>query len=375
MTYFDNAATSYYKPNCVINAISAALKHLSANPGRSSHSLSLKCAILINKARENLKDFLGLKNGEIVFNLNCSQSLNFAIFGSVKPGSHIITTAYEHNSVLRPLSQLQKNGVITFDVVFPNDYGIIELNKIYDLVNSSTTMIVTNHVSNVTGAVTNINAIGNMCKNLGILYLVDGAQSVGHYDIDIDKNNVDMLAIAPHKGLNASQGIGALAVKKGVNLRPILFGGTGTNSLDLMQPNELPESLEIGTLPTPAIAGLNAGINYNRENAKNMRQKITALSEYALCELQKLSGIKIYTAKDCYNGIISFNIGELNSGYVADVLSSEYDICVRGGLHCAPLIHKHLGTDESGIVRASLGFDNSFSEVDFLIKAIRDING
>lgn len=375
MVYFDNSATSGVKPESVINAVSASLKHLSANPGRSGHSLALKTGMLVHNTRKKAAELLGVSDLErIIFCLNCTQALNTAILGTVVNGGNVVTTALEHNSVLRPLFELQRMGKITVTVVAPNSKGIIETDAIYKAINGRTYLVAINHVSNVTGAVAPVFEIGKLCKKLGLMFLVDGAQSVGYGDVFVDEYNIDFLAVAPHKGLHAPQGIGILAIGKNAKIKPLIYGGTGTYSESVFQPSGLPESLESGTLPTPSIAGLNAAIVWNNKHRLAGQIKLTEVSAYALERIKSLKNITVYTPENTFNGMVSFNINHLGSMEVCNILSDEYDIATRGGLHCAPLVHKHLGTLNQGIVRASLSFENTFAEVHSFIKAISEIS-
>jgi len=375
MTYFDNAATSFFKPESVQKAVCAAMKFLSANPGRSGHSLSVKAAQLVHKTRKKTADFIGLSSGDIIFCLNCTQALNFAILGSVREGGHVVTTVYEHNSVLRPLFELKRAGRITLTVLPPDADGAVSAAIVQRALTDRTYLVATNHVSNVTGAVTHVKEIGSLCRRKGILYLVDAAQSCGYGSVSMDEDSIDLMAIAPHKGLHAPQGLGVLAVRENIPLLPVLSGGTGTDSTSVYQPHGLPEAFESGTLPTPAIAGLSAGLLWTREHMEEGREKLSLLGEYALSNLREIPGVAVFSAPGAAGGIIPFNIGCLHSADVANILSEQYDICVRGGLHCAPLMHKHLGTLDQGIVRASLGADTTWAEVNFLLRAVREIAG
>ncbi len=373
MIYFDNSATSGVKPESVINAAVSAMKFMSANPGRSGHSLSLKAGMLVYSTRKKAAKLLGLSEPErIVFSLNCTQALNTAILGTVQDGGNVVTTVTEHNSVLRPLFELQRAGKITVSLAEPNEHGVITANAIERALTPRTYMVAVNHVSNVTGATNSIDEIGKLCRKRGIKFLVDGAQSVGYGEINISEQNIDYLAVAPHKGLHAIQGIGILALGADAP-NPIIYGGTGTQSENVLQPSELPESLESGTLPTPAIAALNAAITHNEKTRAQSREKIHELSAYILETLQTIRGVKIYTPQNVFNGMISFNIRGIGSMDASNILSSQYDIAVRGGLHCAPLMHRHLGTVETGIIRASISGENTFGEAEFFLKAVKEI--
>ena len=372
MIYLDNAATSFFKPRCVVGAVNSALTHLSANPGRGGHTLAIKCASLVHQTRRKVADFLKLECGNVVFTLNCTHALNFAINGFIKSGGHIITTMYEHNSVLRPLSELARSGHIALTVLPPDSNDAVSSVAIERAIRRSTYMVVTNHISNVTGAVAPIEAIARVCKNAGVLYVVDAAQSAGLVDIDM-RCGIDMVALAPHKSLHGIQGVGALAIKSGLSPKPQFMGGTGTDSTSLFQPRELPESLESGTLPTPAIAALNVAVDYTKKHINEYRALLASLSELAIRELKAINNVTIYTAPSSVGGIVSFNIQGLHSSEVAEILSTKYNIYLRGGLHCAPLVHQHLGTTGQGIVRASFGADNTIGDVETLVSAVIEI--
>ncbi len=371
MIYADNSASTFFKPDCVINAVTTALRFLPANPGRSGHSLSIKGARLVENTRSKLLKYLGA-DGEVIFTANCTDALNLAILGAIKRG-HVITSVYEHNSVLRPLFFLKQLGKISLTVVAPKRGLKLCIDDFLPAFRHDTVAVVCTHVSNVTGAISPILGLGEICKSRGVLFIVDGAQSVGYTSIDMDKMNIDLLAIAPHKGLHAIQGVGALVVKKGVQLSPIRFGGTGTSSLSLAQPTDLPDGYETGTLPTPNIAGLNSAISWSTLNDSQNKQTMQSLNAILVEKLQSVDGVKIFRCDDGLNGLLSFSIPSLSSDYVASVLSSEYDICVRAGIHCAPLAHKFLGSDKTGLTRLSLGIDNLSSQIDYIVGAIREI--
>lgn len=377
MIYFDNSASTIYKPREVVCAAANALRFLSANPGRSGHSAAMRGAALVASARRKCAAFFGLKDCDgVIFTENCTEALNLAIFGTARRG-HVMTTALEHNSVLRPLYALKSRGNVSFSVVSPGCGGAMTAEAVERAIRPDTYLVVVNHVSNVTGAIAPIAEIGRVCRRRDVLFLVDGAQSGGYVDIDMDEMNVDMLAIAPHKGLHAPQGVGALLVgdRAKAALRPILYGGTGTASDELSQPSDFPDGFEAGTLPGPAIAGLCAALcRCEREGYKD-REIINELSLRLRRGLYSIDGVKILSPENALSGIVAFNVRDYDSGEVADILSSEYDICVRAGLHCAPLAHKYLGTLGRGAVRVSLGYDNTLREVDFFLRAVGEIAG
>ena len=373
MIYFDNSATSYHKPDCVVGAVVSAARHLSANPGRSGHSLSLRAGMLVYDTRKKAAELLGTSADRIVFTSGCTQALNLAILGTVEDGGTVITTANEHNSVLRPLFELQRKGRISVKVLPPDERGVVTAEAIERALTPRTYMVAINHISNVTGAACCIDEIGMLCRRKNILLLVDGAQSVGYGEIDIEEQNIDFLAVAPHKGLHALQGVGILALGSRAKVEPVLYGGTGTESESVFQPRELPESLEAGTLPTPAIAALNAAIAHNQKIRASTRRKIAELSAYLIGSLQRIRGVRVYSPPDAFSGIATFAIEGIGSMDAANILSAQYDIAVRGGLHCAPLIHRHLGTLKEGLIRASVSGDNTFDEGAYFLKAVQEI--
>lgn len=373
MIYLDNSATTRKKPISVIDAVIRGLTKLSANPGRSGHIASLNLALEIGEIREKLQKFVGASNPEhIIFTQNCTDALNLAILGSAKQDGHVITTAFEHNSTLRPLCELQKKGIIELTIVEPKNTYEITREDIEPHIKKNTYLIATLHISNVDGAKTDIDSIGKLCKEQGILYLVDSAQSAGHECINMQEQNISLLAIAGHKGLFGPQGIGALAIAEGVNLQPIRYGGTGTESVKTYQPSEMPECFESGTIASPNILGLGAGINFITKNKKLINSKIKNLTKKLILDLKAINKVKVYTDIRNLNGVVGFNIGNVDSTIVSEFLNENYKICVRSGLHCAPLKHRHMGTVEQGIIRISLSYFNTEEEVNRLTFAVKD---
>ncbi len=371
MIYLDNAATGGFKPRAVTDACANVIRYLSANPGRSGHRLSVTGADIVYNARLKLAELFNATPERVIFTKNCTESLNLAIFGSLKIGGHIITTVYEHNSVLRPLSALQKKGLITLDIVAPSfDKDIVD--SINEKITPSTYLVIANGVSNVTGESLPISKIGKLCFERGITFLCDGAQAGGHIPIDLKKDNVSLLALAGHKGLYGVMGSGVLILNDDTDLSPLIYGGTGSESFNLNQPSEYPERLESGTLNLPAIAALKEGVNYVSANIVSFGQILLRSTEYLIDELKKIDGIKIYSRPN-KAGIVSFSLVNNSCTAVADILNAEYDVAVRAGLHCAPLIHNYLGSGERGLVRASLSVQNSPRELATFIRATREI--
>lgn len=370
MIYFDNSATSFYKPEIVKQRVMVALEKFTANAGRSGHKPSQDVAEIVYDTREMVKNFFGAKNYEVIFTKNCSEALNLAILGTLKSGDHVITTMFEHNSVLRPLEYLKSKGV----EVSYLDCELKDLDtKIVSHIKSNTKMLITTAMSNVTGDITNIERLGLICEKYNIIYLVDGAQASGHIDINLTDSYVDMFTFSGHKGLLSLTGVGALVVKKGTILSNILFGGTGTESEKLIQPQEFPEGYEVGTLPIIPIVSLNAGMSYIMSNKTLIYDKENKLGNYFYKNLIDLPFVDCYFS-DGDRNVFSFNIKNMDCSYVANKLDEDYSICVRSGLHCAPLTHKFLGTfSKGGTVRVSIDFFNSKAEIDRFVQALIEI--
>lgn len=375
MIYLDNSASTFIKPKEVIKETLNAINNYSANPGRSGHKLSLKASEKIFDVRKNLCEFLNADKPEnVIFTQNCTDALNMAILGTAQKGGHIICSCNDHNSLARPIFELEKNGIIEVTVVTPKIGHMLTAKDIEPHIKPNTYLIAVNHVSNVNGDMADINSIGELCASRCILFLVDCAQSMGHEKIDMQKQHIDMLAIAPHKGLYALQGVGVFAFSVRANPKPIRYGGTGTESINLYQPLEYPESLESGTVATPNILSLGAGLRFVQNNFNAINKKIDDLATYLLFELSNIQGVKTYTSpENVHFGVIGFNINGMDSGEVSSILSDEFNICVRGGLHCAGLKHKQLGTTELGVVRASISYFNSYTDCEMLVKAVKKI--
>ncbi len=371
MIYFDNAATGGRKPDAVLTAVASAVK-VSANPGRSGHKLSLSCANLVQDCRNELSDYFGGFGAErVAFTKNCTEALNIAILGTLKKGDHVVTTQMEHNSVLRPLEYLKKSGGISYDVCPLNEAGNISPAQFISLVKANTRLAIVTTASNVTGAIPPLEKIRSLLPK-SVLFLCDGAQGCGHYDIKMEGAGIDLLAVAGHKGMLGIQGSGALLFSERVSPEPIMHGGTGSLSISLDAPDFYPDRLEAGTLSFPAILSLLEGTRHLKLHDKRLFARLSHLTAYALRGLKTLPAYRAYSAVNpC--GIVAFSHSRLPSEYVAQLLSDEYDIAVRGGLHCAPLMHEGLGTLDGGLVRASFSAYTSEREIDKLIFALAAI--
>ncbi len=374
MIYFDNAASSHPKPPCVLKAMGEWLHKNGANPGRSGHRLSMEAAELIYNTRVALGDLFGISQPErVILVPNATYALNTVLLGLFEKGDHIITTDLEHNSVLRPLWQLQKQGVSVS--VVPVDFEDDEktLERILRAIRRNTKAIVCTQCSNICGWIMPIEQLA-MRKPKQVLLIVDGSQGAGTIPIDVEKCGVDYYCAPSHKGMLGPQGGGIILVNNRLP-RPLVFGGTGTESVNPEQPTDLPEHLESGTLPTPICAGMMAAAGYikdmNQEKIKAHKQQLT---NYAYEELQSVPGIELYLlpySKHCI-GVVPFNMEGLHSGELIKYLD-EKGICARGGLHCAPLFHKRMGTLERGMVRISFGCFNQEREIDQMARILKKI--
>ena len=373
--YLDNAATSSPKPACVIEAVTRAMTDYNANPGRAGHSLSLEAARTLVSCRESIARLINAPDPfSIIFAFNCTDALNLAIRGVLKRGDHVISTLLEHNSVLRPLMELQKQSLISVTLLRPEPDGMIDPDRVLRAITPATRLIVMTHASNLTGAIQPVAAVGRIAKSRGITYLIDGAQALGSMPVDVQKLSCDLYAFPGHKGLLGPQGTGSLYIRPGLTITPLRFGGTGSSSEKLTQPDELPEKYESGTLNYHGIAGLLAGCDYVHKNLPNIYMHEREITSALYDGLSAIPGIEIYTPpqESARSAIVSFNITSLSSSQSADLLN-DAGFCVRGGLHCTPAAHSFIGTLRRGAVRASPGHAATFDEIDSFIKAVSKI--
>ena len=369
MIYLDNAATTNYKPKEIVDTVTECLTKYPYNPNRSGNKLSLTLQQKLYDARRKLHLLLNNDSEmHVAFTSGCTAALNLAILGTATKG-HIIITTTEHNSVLRPVMQLKKKGYVDVSVALPDEDGQITAEIIERHIRPDTYLICISHASNVTGEAQKLTDIGALARRKNIKLLVDCAQSIGYFPLDMSKLNVDMVAIAAHKGLHAMQGAGALLFSERAIPRPISFGGTGSESHLFYQPSTIPDSLESGTLPCPAILAMNAGVDWWLKNWQQNRDNVVEMQTTVLQGLRSIHGVTVYSREN-KSGIIAFNIGNRDSTEISDLLSERYDIAVRGGLQCAPLMHKYLGTTEQGVVRASVSCVTTKQECYSLLNAV-----
>lgn len=350
MIYLDNAATSLQKPKEVEEAVVRAF-HTMGNPGRGAHEATLQAGRCVYQVREQLAELFHAEKGErIAFTSNATEALNTAILGLFHKGDHVITTVCEHNSVLRPLYRLQEEGVeVSF--LSADENGVLEYEKLPELVRENTKGIVITHASNLTGNITDLERIREVTESRDLLLVVDGSQTAGILPVDVQKQGIDIFCFTGHKGLLGPQGTGGLYVRPGVEICPLKVGGSGIHSFDREHPKAMPEHLEAGTMNVHGIAGLGGALDYlKKKGTKEILQRERQLLRRLEEQIREIPGIRIYGDPDGNRrvGILSFNIGEEDSAYVADWLYEEHGIAVRAGAHCAPLMHQTLGTKEQG---------------------------
>ncbi len=374
MIYLDNAATTMKKPQCVIDAVVAAMSHM-GNAGRGATSAALDASRVIYDTREKLSDLFNLQNpSRVAFTCNSTESLNTAIKGILSSGDHAITTALEHNSVLRPLYDLQAKGM-ELSIVDCDENGNIDYNDFEKLIKENTKAIVCTHASNLVGNVLDVKKIGSIAKKHNLIFIVDASQSAGVFEIDMQDMNIDILCFTGHKGLLGPQGTGGICVREGIDVRPLKVGGSGVNTFSKEQPVEMPTHLEAGTLNGHAIAGLNAALDYLKEEGiDNIQKREEELMFRFYNGIKDIKDIKIFgNFENKRAAIVTFNVGDIDSAAFSDELSFAYDISTRAGAHCAPLMHKAMNTVEQGAVRFSFSHYNTEEEIDTAIKAVKEI--
>lgn len=376
MIYLDNAATTVSKPPQVADAVALAMKTL-ANSGRGTNEKALDALRTVYDTRERLAAFFGCTRAEhVVFTHNATEALNTALFGILEPGDHVITTDLEHNSVLRPLYALQRERDIQLSFVRADGWGNIDCEEFSLRMKPETRAIVCTHASNVTGFVVDIDAVSEIARKNDVLFILDASQTAGCLPIDLHAQGIDVLCFTGHKGLMGPQGTGGLCIGEGVEIRPLKCGGTGMASFLEHQPSAYPERLEAGTLNGHGIAGLSAAVEWiQRTGLEAIHRKEMGLARRFYEGVAAVEGVTLYGdfGRAARVAIVTLNVGEMDAAFVSDELSSVYGIATRPGAHCAPRIHRALGTQDRGAVRFSFGWYNTEQEVDRAVEAIREI--
>ena len=376
MIYLDNAATTMYKPQVVVDAVVNAMTSM-GNAGRGANEASLSASRIIFDTRDRLcKLFNGTNPKQIVFTNNSTESLNIAIKGLLNPGDHVITTMLEHNSVLRPLYEMKEKGV-ELTIVKSNKMGTLDIADIEAEIKENTKMIVCTNGSNLTGNYVDVEPIGKLAKEKGVLFVVDASQTAGVFPIDVQKMNIDVLCFTGHKGLLGPQGTGGMYVREGLAVRPLKVGGSGIKTYSKTHPSEMPTALEAGTLNGHGIAGLHAALGYlEEEGIDNIRAREQELMWKFYEAVKEIPNVKVYGDFSSKNrcAVVTLNIGDYDSSDVSDALLMDYNISTRPGGHCAPLMHEALGTVDQGAVRFSFSHYNTDEDVDTAIKAIRELS-
>ena len=377
MIYLDNAATSFPKPEAVYRSIDNVLRQSGGNAGRGSHGLASGAMQSIKEIRARLAGFLGVKDPmRLIFAYNATDALNMAIKGCLNKGDHVVTSDIEHNSVLRPLAGLEKQGVITVSRVSVSDEGFIDPSDIKEAICSATKLVVLTHASNVLGTLQPISSFVDICKKKNVLLLIDASQSVGEIPIDVESLGVDMMAFPGHKALLGPQGTGGLYVRDGIELSNWREGGTGTESAMSLQPDGYPIKLEAGTQNLPGLTGLGAGIKYLEKRGINeIHEHGMGLIKRVIDSIQADSRFSIYGSTDLtrHVHVLSLNINGVDPTEAGIILDQTFGIAVRTGLHCAAPIHKIIGTYPAGSIRVSPGPFSTRDDIDAFINALKAI--
>ena len=383
MIYLDNAATTFIKPINVIEAINHALTSY-GNSGRGAYRAALDSGRMVYETREKISKFFGSSDpSKVIFTSNATEGLNIVLFGLFGSGDHVISTVTEHNSVLRPLYKLEKTKNIGIDFIGIDESGKLKYDEFEKHIKENTKAIIVNHVSNVSGEIADLEYIGKIASKNNLYFIVDVSQSAGNIKIDMNKTGIDILCFTGHKGLFGPGGTGGIVINSDILIDTFKVGGSGVQSFNKEQPDEYPTRLEAGTLNSMGIAGLSAGIDFiNEIGITSIHNKEMGLLKRLYKGIKDIKGIKFYT--DCsefekktgsirHGSILPINIDGIHSGDLADYLGEDYDIAIRAGAHCAPLMHKALGTVDEGIARLSFSYFNTEEEIDAVIKALKEI--
>ena len=375
MIYFNNAATTIVKPDEMKKAVMESFD-IMGNAGRGGAGASLDASRIIYDTRSRLAKFFNAKSGKnIAFTSNATSGLNIAIKGVLNPGDHVITTVLEHNSVLRPLYEMEEKGV-ELTITGCDSLGNPDYREIESSIKPNTKAIICTHASNLTGNLVDIERVGKIAKEHNILFIVDASQTAGVFTIDVEKTFIDILCFTGHKGLLGPQGTGGIYVRNKVYVKPLLSGGSGFDSFSHRHPSKMPEMLEAGTLNGHGIAGLNGSLKYlEKTGIDNIRKTEQNLMIRFYNGIKDIPNVRIYgDFTTVYRAaVVSINIEGYDSSEVSDELSYSYGIVTRSGAHCAPLMHKALGTEKTGAVRFSFSHNNTIEEIDTAVNALKEL--
>ena len=376
MIYLDNAATTIHKPKTVTEAVVSAMTSM-GNASRGAHEGALTASRAVYEARCRAAKLFGCPRPDhVVFTCNSTEALNIAIQGAVSPGSHVVTTVLEHNSVLRPLYRMQDTQGVSLGFAGADEMGGPDYESLEQLIRPDTGAVVCTHMSNLTGEIVDIARIGRLAKERGLLLIVDASQSAGNTVIDMEEMGIDILCFTGHKGLMGPQGTGGMCIREGVEIRPLKEGGSGVQSYRHRQPAEYPTRLEAGTLNGHGLAGLSAAFDFILENGvEAIGKKERALADHFYRRVSETDGVRVYGHFDGRDRgpEVSLNVRDYDSAEVSDVLSVEYGIATRSGAHCAPLMHEALKTVDQGAVRFSFSYFNTMEEADKAADAVREL--
>jgi len=371
MIYFDNAATTFPKPEIVYKEMDAWLRQSGVNPSRGNYKSAISATDKVFETRGKLATLFNIANPlQIIFTSNGTEALNLALKGILKPGDHVITTSMEHNSMIRPIIKLAEIGV-EYTIVPADQLGIVHPEKVKEAIRPNTKLIAMIHASNVTGTIQPVIEIGRLAKTHDLLFLVDAAQTAGGYPIDVEEMNIDLLAAPGHKGLLGPQGTGILYIKEGISLQPLKEGGTGNQSESLQQPVSMPERYESGTLNTSGIVGLGAAVGFILE--QGVEQILAHKKQLMTYFLEGLAPLSINVIGQSNLGVISLQLPDIDAADASYLLDEAFSIATRSGLHCAPLAHQTLETQQAGTVRFSFGYFNTTDELDVALDALQKI--
>lgn len=374
MIYLDNAATSFPKPPAVVRAMAGTLQKLGGNPGRAGHTISLCAGRIVQNCRELLAQAFGAPDAEhVIFTSSCTEAINLAIRGMLCEGDEVICSHAEHNAVMRVLKELETNGLIRVRTLVPDSLGLVTPEGLRAAITPKTALCVLCHASNVTGIIQPVKQLADTLKPYGIPLLVDAAQTSGVLNVSLQSLGADMIAMPGHKGLLGPQGVGVLVLGKGMRPRPLITGGTGSQSESMLQPDQLPDRYESGTLNLPGIAGLMAGARFAMRHREEIEQYEQQLADHLRMRLSSLGGIRLLGHPSAPKvGVVSFVPRSMDAGALCDALNKR-GFALRAGLHCAPVIHQWLGTLHTGACRASVGIYNTLEEMDALSQTLAQL--